>query len=151
MMKLHAADGHQFQAYEAGNVNAPRALVVVQEIFGVNAHMRAVCERLAQHGYHVLSPALFDRVRPNVELGYDKTDVEAGRALRAQIAEEAVLQDISATALALGNKPIGMIGYCWGGTLAWLGATRTSHFRAACGWYGAGIAVTRQEVPHCPV
>ncbi len=151
MLNLTAADGHTFGAFEAGTVNSPRGLVVVQEIFGVNQHMRRVAERLAGFGYRVLSPALFDRVEKNVELGYAPEDAKKGVAMRGQIADAAVLADIEATAAAFGNKPVGIIGYCWGGTLSWLGATRSKRFKAASGWYGGGIAATRTEAPNCPV
>ncbi|OYV35243.1 MAG: carboxymethylenebutenolidase [Rhodospirillales bacterium 20-64-7] len=151
MISLTAADGHQFSAFEAGNLNAPRGLVVVQEIFGVNRHMRAVSERLAGYGYRVLSPALFDRVERNAELGYTAEDVEAGKLLKAKISDSDALADIEATATAFGDKPVGIIGYCWGGSLAWLGATRSRKFKAAVGWYGGAIAGTRDEKPHCPV
>ncbi len=151
MMKLTAADGHGFSTFEAGNVNAPRGLVVVQEIFGVNAHMRSVSERLAGFGYRVLCPAIFDRAERGVELGYAPEDAQKGMALRAQIPEAAVLLDIEAAAAAFGGKPVGIIGYCWGGTLAWLGATKTKSFNAAVGWYGSGIAAQKNLVPNCPV
>jgi carboxymethylenebutenolidase len=151
MLKLTAADGHEFSAYEAGNVNAPRGLVVVQEIFGVNAHMRSVSERLASHGYRVLCPRLFDRAERNVELGYEPADIEKGRELRSRITEAQALLDLKATAAAFGGKPVGIIGYCWGGTLAWLGATKMEAFWAASGWYGAGIAAQRDLTPNCPV
>jgi carboxymethylenebutenolidase len=126
-------------------------IVVLQEIFGVNAHMRRVSERLAGFGYRVLSPALFDRAQRDVELGYGPADRETGVALRAKIPDAAVLADIEATADALGDRPIGIIGYCWGGSLAWLGATRTNRFKAAIGWYGALIVNTRMATPNCPV
>ena len=151
MLQLTAADGHQFEAFEAGDINAPRALVVVQEIFGVNPHMRRTAERLAGFGYRVLSPALFDRAERHVELGYGPEDLERGKALRAQISDAAVLADIEATAAALGDRPIGIIGYCWGGSLAWIGATQTQRFKAASGWYGGMIVQTRQAKPNCPV
>jgi len=151
MLQLTAADGHSFSAFEAGNVNAPRGLVVVQEIFGVNGHMRAVSERLAGFGYRVLSPALFDRAEKGVELGYAQEDIQKGLALRGKISEDAVLADIEATAAAFGGKPVGIIGYCWGGSIAWLGATRSKAFKAAVGWYGGGIAAAKSETPHCPV
>jgi len=151
MLKLKAADGHEFDVFEAGNVNAPRGLVVVQEIFGVNEHMRAVAERLAGFGYRVLAPALFDRVERNVDLGYDAAGIEKGKALRGAIAEAGTLLDLEATAAAFGGKPVGIIGYCWGGTLAWLGATKTDKFWAASGWYGAGIAAQKDLTPACPV
>jgi carboxymethylenebutenolidase len=151
MMNITAADGHVFSAFEAGNVNAARGLVVVQEIFGVNAHMRAVAERLAGFGYRVLSPALFDRVEPGVELGYTAEDAQKGFALRGQIPDAAVLADIEATAAAFGDKPVGIIGYCWGGAVAWAGATRTDKFKAAVGWYGGGIYASKDAKPNCPV
>jgi carboxymethylenebutenolidase len=151
MLQLTAADGHALSAFEAGNVNAPRGLVVVQEIFGVNGHMRAVSERLAGYGYRVLSPALFDRAERGVELGYTQEDIQKGLALRAQIPEAAVLADIEATAAAFGDKPVGIIGYCWGGAIAWAGATRSTSFKAAVGWYGGGIAAMKDASPNCPV
>jgi carboxymethylenebutenolidase len=151
MMKLTAADGHEFETFEAGNVNSPRCLVVVQEIFGVNGHMRLVSERLAGFGYRVLCPALFDRAERGTELGYTQDDMQKGLALRAQITEEQVMADIEATAAAFGDKPVGIIGYCWGGSIAWMGATKTSKFKAASGWYGGGIAAQKDATPHCPV
>jgi carboxymethylenebutenolidase len=151
MMKLTAADGHEFGTFEAGNVNAPRGLVVVQEIFGVNHHMRVVAERLAGFGYRVLCPALFDRAARDVELGYTPEDIKTGLALRAQIPIEAVQLDLEAAAAAFGAKPVGVIGYCWGGALSWLGATKTQSFKAAVGWYGGGIAAAKDAVPNCPV
>ena len=151
MMKLTAADGHEFGAFEAGNVNAPRGLVVLQEIFGVNAHMRLVSERLAGFGYRVLCPAVFDRAEPGVELGYTPDDVQKGVALRAKISDAAALLDIEAAAAVFGGKPVGIIGYCWGGSLAWLGATKSQAFKAAIGWYGGGIAAQRNNQPNCPV
>ncbi len=151
MMKLTAADGHEFQTFEAGNVNAPRGLVVVQEIFGVNQHMRAVSERLAKFGYRVLCPALFDRAERGVELGYDQEGMQRGVALRSQIAEADTLLDIEAAAAAFNGKPTGIIGYCFGGRVAWWGATRTNSFKAAVCWYGGGIGAFKDEKPHCPV
>ena len=81
MISLTAADGHRLTAYRAGPQNAARALVVVQEIFGVNRHMRHVCESFAAEGYAVIAPALFDRVAPGIELGYEAADVAQGREL----------------------------------------------------------------------
>ncbi len=151
MMRLTAADGHKFQAFEAGNVNAPRGLLVVQEIFGVNPHIREVAERLAGYGYRVLAPALFDRVEPGMELDYSEAGIKAGLEARAKIPEDKTLLDLGATAAAFSGKPVGIIGYCWGGTLAWAGATQTKHFKAASCWYGAGIATAKAAKPNCPV
>jgi carboxymethylenebutenolidase len=151
MLKLTAEDGHGFDVFEAGNVNAPRGLVLLQEIFGVNAHMRSVAERLAGYGYRVLAPALFDRVQRGVELGYDMADMQAGVALRQPIPHEQTLQDIAATAAAFDGVPIGVIGYCWGGTLSWRAACKTELFWAASCWYGSEIIKEKDLVPNCPV
>jgi carboxymethylenebutenolidase len=148
---LTAADGHALAAWRAGPDDARHGLVLVQEIFGVNHHVRDLCERFASHGYAVVAPALFDRIRPGIELGYTPADIEAGRALRAQVPDAAVMQDIDAAAAALPGLPLGIVGYCWGGSVAWWGATRTRHFRAASCWYGGGIAAARSETPNCPV
>ncbi len=151
MIELTAGDGHKLGAYQAGSDDAANGLVIVQEIFGVNSHMRNVCDRFAAAGYAVIAPALFDRAKPGVELGYDDAGRTAGIALRAEISDEAAMMDIQAAAMALGSRKMGIVGYCWGGTIAWWGATRMTNFEAAVGWYGGGIAGTRSETPHCAV
>lgn len=152
MLTLTAADGHKFQAFEAGNKDASRALVVLQEIFGVNEHIRAVADRFAGYGYHVLAPALFDRVTPSLELDYTQEGIKAGLDARSKIPLEKTLLDIQATSAAFGNgKPVGIIGYCWGGTLAWVGATQTTLFKAASCWYGGQIVQSKDAKPNCPV
>ncbi len=148
---LTAADGHQLSAYRAGPEGATTGLVVVQEIFGVNSHMRFVCDTFAKAGFAVIAPALFDRAERGVELGYTAETIQAGLALRAKITEEQVMMDVEAAAAALGLPSVGIIGYCWGGTIAWWGATRSNTFKAAVGWYGGGIAATKTAAPHCPV
>ncbi len=150
-IELTAADGHRLSAYRTGPETAARGLVVVQEIFGVNSHMREVCDTFAAQGYAVIAPALFDRAQRGVELGYKPDDVAAGRELRGKVPEAGTVADIEAAAQALEGMSLGIVGYCWGGTVAWLGATRTPAFKAAVGWYGGGIAATRTETPHCPV
>ena len=150
-IELTAADGHTVSAYQAGPKGATLSLVVVQEIFGVNGHMRNVCDAFAGEGYAVIAPALFDRIRPGIELGYTPEDVAKGRDLRGEIADAVVMLDVEAAAAALGGGPMGIVGYCWGGTVAWWGSTRSSRFRAAVGWYGGGIAGTRTEATNCPV
>ena len=151
-IELTAADGHTLSAYVAGPENASRALVVIQEIFGVNRHMRHVCDEFAKAGYRVISPALFDRAERGVELGYEQADIQRGLALRAQIDPGKTLLDVLAAAAALpkGVKR-GIVGYCWGGTVAWMGATRSNAFSAASAWYGGGIAAAKDEKPNCPV
>ena len=100
-IRLTAADGHAFSAYRAGPDAATRGLVVVQEIFGVNSHMRRVCDAFAASGYAVVAPALFDRAEPGVELGYGPDDIARGRDLRAKVSDAAALADIEAAAGAL--------------------------------------------------
>ncbi len=148
---LEAADGHGFSAYQAGFADAPRALLVVQEIFGVNHHIRAVADGFADAGYLVIAPALFDRAERGVELAYTPGDAQRGVALRSAIRPEDTLADLLASADALGRRKVGIIGYCWGGALAWAGATRSDRFSAAVGWYGGGIAATKELHPRCPV
>lgn len=149
---ITAADGHQLSAYVTGPASAKRALVVVQEIFGVNSHIRNVADRFAAEGYAVIAPALFDRKERGVSLGYTPDDVARGRDLRAGIDAGSTLLDVlaAAGALPVGVKR-GIIGYCWGGTVAWHGATRSAAFSASVGWYGGGIAAAKEEVAGCPV
>lgn len=149
---LEARDGHKFGAYVAGPEDATRSLVVIQEIFGVNQHMRAVADRFAQQGYRVVCPALFDRAERDVELGYTPEDAQKGLALRAAISEEGTLLDIQAAAAWLANNgKCGIVGYCWGGTLAWLASARLDEFSAASCWYGGGIAKIKNEKHKVPV
>jgi carboxymethylenebutenolidase len=151
---LRAEDGHALSAYAAGPRDAKRGLVVAQEIFGVNRHMRRVCDGFAAEGYAVVCPALFDRTgERGVELGYAPADVTRGRELRGRIDPALTVLDIRAAAAALPASATrrGIVGYCWGGTVAWHGATRTGDFGAAVGWYGGGIAAAKDEMPRCPV
>lgn len=150
-IQLIAADGHQFAAYLAKPSGAPKGgLVVCQEIFGVNGHIRGVVDRYAEAGYLAVAPALFDRAEREVELGYDADDVSAGRALRGEIDWEQALADVAVSldAVAAGGK-IGVVGYCWGGSVAWLAACRLPLAAAVC-YYGGQINDFRDEKPGCP-
>ncbi len=148
---LTAADGHRFSAYQAGLDDAPRALVVVQEIFGVNHHIRAVADGFADAGFKVIAPAIFDRAETGVELAYDEAGMQRGIGLMQRIPPEQTMADLLASAEALGHQKVGIIGYCWGGSLAWSAATTTTRFAAAVGWYGGNIAQTATATPNCPV
>lgn len=101
---LTAADGHILQAYTAGAEDAERGIVVLQEIFGVNSHIRDVCDFYASKGYRVIAPALFDRIEPDVEMGYTAQDVERGKELKAKVSYEDALKDIEAAAAALSTQ-----------------------------------------------
>jgi len=125
---------------------------VGQEIFGVNSHIRDVADSFAQQGYRVICPALFDRVQPGVELGYTADDVQQGLATRAKIETSQALMDIDACAAAFSpNVKIGIVGYCWGGTLSWLAACKNTRLSAASCWYGGGIAQHKDDQPIMPV
>jgi carboxymethylenebutenolidase len=152
-LQVTAADGHTFDLYRADPEGAALgALVVAQEIFGVNSHIRAVCDGFAEDGYLSVAPALFDRVERGIELGYGGDNVARGRELRAPIALENALADIEAAAQEIAPAGrIGIVGYCWGGTLAWAAATRSRTFAAAVGYYGGGVPDTADEWPNCPV
>jgi carboxymethylenebutenolidase len=127
--------------------------VVVQEIFGVNSHIRKVTDGWAADGYVALAPALFDRVERNVEMGYGPDDIQQGRELRGKISTDDAVRDVRAAVreLAQAGLRIGVVGYCWGGTLAWLAATRIEGLSASVGYYGGGIADAAAEAPRCPV
>jgi carboxymethylenebutenolidase len=147
-----AADGHGLSIYRADPAGTPRgALVIVQEIFGVNSHIRAVCDDYAREGYVAVAPALFDRVERGVELGYQEGDVAAGRAIREKVSLEQALADVEAAAKEVaGVGKIGVVGYCWGGTVAWVAATRSRTFAAAVSYYGGGVPDLAEERPNCP-
>jgi carboxymethylenebutenolidase len=151
MMELTAADGHRLQAYESVPSGAARGgVVVVQEIFGVNDHIRRVADGYAADGYRVIAPALFDRVRPGIELGYSDADIAEGRKIRGQLSFDQALADVEAARKALGDRNIGIVGYCWGGTVTWLAAARIAGFAAAASYYGGGIGQFAAEHPRCP-
>ena len=150
-INLKASDGFTLSAYTAGPTGGTKGLVVIQEIFGVNHHMRDMCDRFAAQGYAVCAPALFDRAERGVELGYAQEDIDKGRAYRMKLNDAQVMLDVEAAAAQLAGKKLGIVGYCFGGTVAWWGATRTNKFAASSCWYGGGIAGTKDERPHCPV
>ena len=150
---LTSADGSRLGAYVARpEGNARGALVVVQEIFGVNAHIRSVCDGFARNGYVAIAPALFDRYERDVDLGYDEAGIARGRALRGQADTATALADVDAArAFVASEGRVGVIGYCWGGLLAWLAACRSDGWAAAVVYYGGGIGEVLDETPRCPV
>ncbi len=147
---LTAADGHSLAAWRSGWPEPVAGLVVVQEIFGVNEHIRAVADRYAAMGLAAIAPALFDRAEQGVELGYADADIARGRELRGKFSWDLSVLDIQAAANAVrGAGKVGIVGYCWGGSLAWLAACRGGVDAAAC-YYGAQIIDYNGESPRCP-
>ncbi len=151
---LQAADGNEFSAYVARPEGDPVAgLVVVQEIFGVNAHIRSVADGYAKDGFLAVAPALFDRIQPGVELGYEGGDRQAAMGFSRKLDADKSLADVAAAvefAAGAAGKKVGVIGYCCGGTMAWLAAARL-HPAAAVGYYGGRIAHYAAETPSAPV
>ncbi len=152
MITLAASDGHELGAYLARPKGPARAgLVICQEIFGVNAHIRDVADEFAAEGYLTIAPALFDRLEPGIELTYTSDDTTRGRALRTALAWEAVMLDVGAAVEHVRtDSQVGVVGYCWGGSVAWLAACRLE-IAAAVGYYGGQIHEHRAETPSCPV
>lgn len=154
MLTLTAEDGFRLGAYRANPRGKARGgLVVVQEIFGVNSHVKKVTDGFAADGYVALAPAIFDRAEPGFSVGYKPEDIELGRAVRGKIPIDDCVKDVRAAVKALAGEglKVGVVGYCFGGTLAWLAATRIDGVACAIGYYGGGIADTAEERPRCPV
>lgn len=156
-LELAAADGHRLGAYAAHPAAAPQAgIVVLQEVFGVNAHIRSICDRLAALGYLAVAPALYDRAERDVQLAYGPEGVARGRAIRQQVNDEVAMRDVAAALDAVAAQcgpqgKVGVIGFCWGGTLAWLAAARLASVDAAVAFYGTGIAGYLAEAPRARV
>lgn len=153
-VRLKASDGHQLAAYLCRPGGEPIAgLVLIQEAFGVNRHIRSVADSYAKDGFLALAPAFFDRIERGVELGYGGEDLQKGIALARQINLVDAVTDVAAALDYLRKhkaSKCGVIGYCFGGTMAWLAATRLDP-DAAVGYYGGYIARFAQENPRCPM
>lgn len=141
---LQATDGFSFPAYVAQPTGpAKGAVVVLQEIFGVNSHIRSVADGYANEGYLAVAPSTFHRVKPGVELGYTQDDMSAGFALKTAVEAlpaPGVLQDIQAAIRhAAQAGKVGIVGYCWGGLLTWRSACTLDGLSAAVCYYGGGM------------
>ena len=149
---LMARDGHEFRAWLAApSGRAKGAVVVIQEIFGVNSHIRAVTDSFAAEGYLAIAPSLFDRVRMGIELGYADKDMQEGRGYVMQLKPDQTLKDISA-ALAIVKHAgrVGTVGYCWGGKMSYLAACELP-IACAVSYYGGGITQVLDKKPKCAV
>ena len=151
-IKATASDGHILDVYLAQAQGSPKGgIVLVQEIFGINSHMKSVADHYASEGYLVGVPSLFDRVESNIRLCYNSEDVIHGRELKESVGNENPLLDIQATLnIVKSAGKVAVIGYCWGGTLTWLSACQVPGFSAAASYYGGGIGALAFMQPKCP-
>jgi carboxymethylenebutenolidase len=147
---LMARDGHEFQAYLAAPPGRPHgAVVVLQEIFGVNAHIRAVTDSFAAEGYTAIAPALFDRIRRGIQLGYGESDRDEGRGYMQQLKPEDTMKDVAAAmAVVRHSGRVGTVGYCWGGALSYRAACELP---IACAVVYYGNPRDTSKAPKCPV
>jgi carboxymethylenebutenolidase len=157
-IELKAGDGHELSAYvarPAGQIVG--ALVLVQEIFGINAHIRSVADGYAKDGFLVVAPALFDRTERGIELKYEGEDLQRASSLYSTLSPDTALLDIAAAYnwAKESEKAVGVIGYCFGGLMSWLAATRgeSLEMQPSCcvGYYPGGIGKFASEEPSCPV
>ncbi len=151
-LSLTAADAHKLSAYRADPAGKSRGgVVVVQEIFGVNHHIRSVCDRLAALGYTAVAPALFDRSVRDFECGYSPDEIAKARGFLTNVDWDAMVRDIAAAAdVVRPSGKLSVIGFCMGGTMAYLAATRLDGLAASVCFYGGQIVKHADNKPRCP-
>jgi carboxymethylenebutenolidase len=152
LIKATASDGHILDVYLAQAKGLPKGgIVLIQEIFGVNNHIKSIADQYASEGYLVGAPSLFDRVEPNIRLCYNPEDIAHGKELKESVGNENPLLDIQSTLnIVKSAGKVAVIGYCWGGTLTWLSACQVPGFSAAASYYGGGIGALAFMQPKCP-
>ena len=153
-IKIAGADGFEFGAYhEPAMTPRKGGVIVIQEIFGIDQHMRADVARWAKMGYEAIAPSLFDRRQPGFITGHDEAGREAGRAHAMGTPPDQALGDIAACRhfLKAHGEKVCVVGYCWGGTLAWLAAAQVPALAAVSSYYGGGIKAKADLQPLCPV
>ncbi len=154
MIELTASDGHKLAAYRAEpSGDKPRGgIVVIQEIFGVNSHIKSVADGFAADGYLAIAPAMFDRVQRGFDVGYTPEDIAKGRELRPKITVDMAMKDAQAAVNeAKKAGKVGIVGYCWGGFVAWMASARVSGLACAVPYYGGGILDNADMEPKVPV
>jgi carboxymethylenebutenolidase len=151
-IKLTASDGFQLGGYRADPATAPKAaLVVIQEIFGVNHHIRNVCDRFASAGYVAVAPAIFDRIERDFQSGYSPDEVAVARKFVANPDWTAMLRDVQAAIDSVKSVgPVGIVGFCLGGSVAYAAATKLTGLSAAIGYYGGAIVRFADDNPGVP-
>lgn len=153
MIELTAADGHKLAAYRAEPAGKPRGgIVVIQEIFGVNSHIKSVADGYAADGYLAIAPALYDRAQRGYETGYSQDEIQAGLKIMQGLDWSNTLKDVAAAVEAAKSAgKVGIVGYCWGGTVAWVAAARTKGLACSAPYYGGGIPNFADEAPKVPM
>lgn len=150
-VRIAATDGHELSAYVAGPADASASIVIIQEVFGVNSHIRVVVDRYADLGYLTIAPAMFDRAEVGVDLPYTEDGLKAGFAVRDKIDWLTTPLDIAAAVEHVRrDQPVAIVGYCWGGGAAWLAASELQ-VDAAVSYYGGQIKLFLDRTPQCPM
>ena len=152
-LTLTTSDNHKLGAYRADPTGQPKgAIVVIQEIFGVNHHIRAMCDRFAGIGYAAIAPAVFDRFVRDFECGYTPDEIANARSYLGNLNFDNMMKDIAAALDNVkGAGPAGIVGYCMGGTASFLASCRVPGFKAAVSYYGGMIGKFADEKPKCPL
>ena len=152
-IELKAADGHKLAAYVATPAGKPRGgVVVIPEIFGVNSHIQQTTDGFAADGYLAVSPAMFDRAQRNYDTGYSQPEIQAGVAIMQKLDPKNSMLDVQAAiAEAAKAGKVGIVGYCFGGTISWMAAARASGLSCAVPYYGGGMHGLINEKPKVPV
>ena len=153
MIELKASDGFTLSAYVAAPTGRARgALIIAQEIFGVNNHIKSVADGYAADGYLTIAPALFDRIQRGVDLGYTEADIATGRTYIPKANLDHAMLDVAAAVKHVTPAgKVGVIGYCWGGTVAWMAAAKVDGIAGAIAYYGGGVAAHSSLMPQIPV
>jgi carboxymethylenebutenolidase len=152
-ISLTTSDGFKLSAYLAQPTTPPRGgVVILPEIFGVNSHIRGVADQYADLGYLAIAPAMFDRARPGLDLGYTDKDVKTGQSLMRELSWDEAVLDINAAAQHVASAgKVALVGFCWGGTAAWVAASRGTGYACAVSYYGNAIPTVLQDRPRIPM
>ena len=152
MIELKAADGHKLAAYRAEPAGKARGgVVVIQEIFGVNSHIKSVADGYAKDGYLAIAPAMFERLERGYDTGYSQPEIQAGIAVMQKLDWKNTLLDVEAAVKEAAKAgKVGIVGYCWGGTVSWVAAARAAGLACSAPYYGGGMPGFMNEKPKVP-
>ena len=148
---IFTKDNHKFQAYlSQPNQKVKGGIVIIQEIFGVNDHIKEVCDLYSSHGYLTIAPCLFDRENKNIELDYDQEGIMEGRRLKELLNELSINEIESSISFVESAGKVGVIGYCWGGSLSWKSACKFNNLSSSIIYYGGDVPKLKNLTPKCP-